>query len=63
MKCHDKNEQCLLKFISLTEDSKKNPDIIEAIVGLGIKLKFRDSNPVYQIIDEMNYANLTRKHY
>jgi len=62
MKMCDKNEQCLLRFISSVEvDSKKQEDILEVISKFGIKLKFQDSNPVYQIIDELTYANLIGK--
>lgn len=54
----NQNEQYLLKFISSqnTSFSKEN-DLLEVIFKLGIKLNFIDNNPVYQIIDELNYAN------
>ena len=53
MNC-SQNEKCLLKFIS--SNSKEN-ELLDVIYKLGIKLKFSDNNPVYQIIDELNYAN------
>ena len=53
MKC-SQNEQCLLKFIS---SSSKENDILDVVYKLGIKLNFKDNNSVYQIIDELNYAN------
>lgn len=62
MKMCDKNEQCLLKFISTVEtDSRKQEGILEVISKLGLKINFQDSNPVYQIIDELTYANLIGK--
>ena len=42
------------QFIS--SNSKEN-ELLDVIYKLGIKLKFNDNNPVYQIIDELNYAN------
>lgn len=53
MNC-SQNEQCLLKFIS---SNAKDNELLDVIYKLGIKLKFNDNNPVYQIIDELNYAN------
>lgn len=62
MKKYSRNEQCLLKFISTVDyDSTKNSDILEAISKLGIKLKFNNTNPVYQIIDELTYAAMVGK--
>ena len=34
-----------------------NEELLDIICKLGIKLNFKNSNPVYQIIDELNYAN------
>lgn len=62
MKTRDKNEQCLLRFISSVDaDAKTQEGILEVISKFGLKLNFADQNPVYQIIDELNYANLIGK--
>ena len=62
MKKFDKNEQCLLKFISSAGvDSEKDNGILNTIIALGIKPRFEDFNPIYQIIDELNYSNLIGK--
>lgn len=54
----NQNEKYLLKFISSQSSSlNKDNELLSVIYKLGIKLNFRDSNPVYQIIDELNYAN------
>ncbi len=56
------NEQCLLKFISANDyDAARSDDILDAVFKLGIKLKFKDSNPVYQIIDELTYGSTIGK--
>ena len=51
------NEKYLLEFIS-GNLSDKNDELMELVNKFGIKLKFKDYNPVYQIIDEMNYGNI-----
>ena len=62
MKTRDKNEQCLLRFISAVDvDARKQEGILEVISKFGLKLDFTNQNPVYQIIDELNYANLIGK--
>ena len=38
-------------------DSSNKDDLLEAIYNLGIKIHFKNYNPVYQIIDELNFAN------
>ena len=48
----NENEKCLLKYISCSD---KN-DLLEVIYHFGINLKFKNSNPIYQIIDELNFA-------
>ena len=54
----NQNEKYLLKFISSQNCSyNKENELLEVIYKLGIKLNFQNSNPVYQIIDELNYAN------
>ena len=49
----NQNEKYLLKFISCAD---KN-DLLEVICKLGIKLNFSNTNPIYQIIDELNFAS------
>ena len=54
----NQNEKYLLKFISNTNETiKGNEELLDVVCKLGIKLNFKNSNPVYQIIDELNYAN------
>lgn len=53
----NQNEKYLLKFISNTEDEKsKKDELLSLIVNFGIKMKFSDYNPVYQIIDELSFS-------
>ena len=58
----DENEKYLLKFISSFEEAKQE-EFLKTIQKLGIKIKFNDYNPVYQIIDELQYSeySLIRK--
>ena len=51
------NEKYLLEFISGNLEDK-NDELMELVDKFGIKLKFKDYNPVYQIIDELNYGNI-----
>lgn len=54
----NQNERCLLKFISCVNcDTSKSDGILECVVKMGIDVKFKDYNPVYQIIDELNFSN------
>ncbi len=55
------NEKCLLKFISGAHESPVKSDLFELIYNLGIKLEFRDNNPVYRIIDELTYNCISGK--
>lgn len=54
----NQNEKYLLKFISSTDGMVGNNNLLDIVHQLGIKLSFKNSNPVYQIIDELNYNNL-----
>lgn len=54
------NEKYLLQFIS-GGFANKNSELMELVDKFGIKLKFKDYNPVYQIIDELNYNSLVGK--
>lgn len=57
MNCNQ-NEKYLLKFISMNNDISSNKnDLLEEIFHLGIKIRFNNYNPVYQIIDELNFSN------
>lgn len=57
MNCNQ-NEKYLLRFISMANDDVSNKDnLLETIFRLGIKIHFNNSNPVYQIIDELSFAN------
>ena len=51
------NEKYLLEFISGNLEDK-NDELIKLVTKFGIKLKFKDYNPVYQIIDELECANI-----
>lgn len=53
----NQNEKYLLKFISSQLSSSDKNDLLDVVFNLGIKIDFKNSNPVYQIIDELNYAN------
>ena len=54
----NQNEKYLLKYISSQNTSQnKNSELLDVVFNLGIKLNFKNTNPVYQIIDELNYAN------
>ena len=58
----NQNEKYLLKFISNADNTiKGNEELLELVFKLGIKLNFKNYNPVYQIIDELNYANYPLK--
>ena len=53
----NQNEKYLLKFISSSDSSpQKENELLEVIYKLGIKLNFQNSNPIYQIIDELSYS-------
>ncbi len=59
MICNE-NEKYLLDFISGT-NTLKTKDFLEVISEFGIKIKFNDTNPVYQTIDEMAYGQTVGK--
>ncbi len=64
----NQNEKYLLKFMAdgAFEKSRKN-DLIKLVYQFGIKINFQNQNPVYQIIDEMDfdlrYKNIIGKKY
>lgn len=54
----NQNEKYLLRYISSQSSSiGNNNELLDVILKLGIKLNFKNTNPVYQIIDELSYAN------
>ena len=53
-----RNEKYLLKFISKADVDNK---LLEAVSKLGIKPQSREYNPVYQIIDELNFAEIFKE--
>ena len=54
----NQNEKYLLRYISSqTNAQNNNNELLDVILKLGIRLNFKNSNPVYQIIDELSYAN------
>ena len=50
------NEKYLLEYIS-GNLATKNDELMELVSNFGIKLQFKDYNPVYQIIEELDYTN------
>ena len=54
----NKNEFYLLKYISCAD--KKN-ELLETILKLGFIPKSREYNPVYQIIDNFNRADILKE--
>lgn len=58
----NQNEKYLLKFISFQNSAQtQENELLSTILKLGIKLNFQNTNPVYQIIDELSYANYCAK--
>lgn len=53
----NQNEKYLLKFISNSNKS----NLLEILHNFGIKLNFKNTNSVYQIIDELNFATYINK--
>ena len=51
------NEKYLLEFIS-GNLADKNDELMELVNKFGIKLQFKDYNPIYQIIDELNFDSV-----
>ena len=57
----NQNEKYLLKFISsASKNQNDGNDLLEVIYNFGIKLNFKNQNPVYQIIDELTYSNYSK---
>ena len=54
---NNQNEKYLLRFISnLSIPQNKSDELIQMIYDFGLKLNFKNQNPVYQIIDELTYS-------
>ncbi len=54
------NEKYLLKFVSNTGlgVESENANLIELLDSFGVKISFNDENPVYDIIDKMEYYGI-----
>ncbi len=53
------NEKYLLKFMSnLNSGVDKNVSLIELLNSFGVKIAFNDENPVYDIIDKLEYCGI-----
>lgn len=54
------NEKYLLKYISNPESmtSLHKNELIELMGSLGIKIKFDSQNPVYDLIDRLEYGGI-----
>ena len=64
----NENEKYLLKFMANgTNESPRKNELIKLIYKFGLKLNFYNTNPINQIIDEMDFdsriANLTGRKY
>ncbi len=51
------NEKYLLKFVSSANPDveDKSSNLIELLNSFGVKISFNEENPVYDIIDKMEY--------
>ncbi len=55
----NKNEEYLLKYLSgALQEEKKENDLISFLAENNISIQFKNVNPVYQIIDELNFSNI-----
>lgn len=53
------NEKYLLKFMSNSNSGvDKNVSLIELLNSFGVKIAFNDENPVYDIIDKLEYCGI-----
>ena len=52
----NQNEKYLLQFISNNNAIKSQDSLVDVVLKMGIEIKVRDFNPVYQIIDEINFS-------
>ena len=56
LKNQNQNEKYLLKFISNPYTNSSENELLKLLNKLGCNLKFKNYNPVYQIIDELTYS-------
>lgn len=55
----NKNEQYLLKYLSgFSSVENQGNDLISLLVENNIPIDFKNTNPIYQIIDEINFSTL-----
>lgn len=63
MICND-NEKYLLKFLAdANYATNSENELFKLLNKFGIKPKFESFNPVYQIIDELNYREYIAKNW
>lgn len=52
------NEKCLLNYLSFSNPAFKATDcLVDFLHHHNIKIEFHNSNPVFDIIDEMEFSN------
>ena len=52
----NQNEKCLLKFMADSNCGlSKKSDLMKMVCKFGLKLNFYNTNPINQIIDEMEF--------
>ena len=55
----NQNEKYLLKFISCANNQEnKEENLLDIMRKYGINIQFKDFNPIYKIIDELNFKAL-----
>lgn len=52
------NEKYLLKFVSRANLEFDENNLFELLNSFGVKIVFNDENPVYDIIDKMEYCGI-----
>jgi len=54
------NEKYLLKFISNADiiSHSSGSELLDLLSNLGVKIKFNNTNPVYDLIDMFEYAGM-----
>ena len=56
----NQNEKYLLQFIS-NNTAKSQDSLVDVVLKMGIEIKARDFNPVYQIIDGINFSTYKKR--
>ena len=55
----NKNEQYLLRYLSGSSNvENQHSDLISILVENNVSINLANSNPIYQIIDEINFSTL-----